>query len=90
MIHWHCSNSSPCVIAAKANSSLGLKRLPLNQQIVCVSTSSKGTFSEWWKGRNLEREAFQQPSLWDVVARCKGLKALLWFVMDSCGNESRL
>lgn len=56
VIHWHCSNSSPCVIAAKANSSLGLKRLALNQQIVCVSTSSKGTFSEWWRGRNLERE----------------------------------
>lgn len=64
MIHWHCSNSSPCVITAKANSSLGLKRLPLNQQIVCVSTSSKGTFSEWWKGKNFREEIFSAaPSL---------------------------
>lgn len=52
MIHRHCSNSSPCVIAAKANSGLGERILPLNQQIVCVFTGSKGTFSELWKGRN--------------------------------------
>lgn len=89
MINWHCSNSSPCVITAKANSSLAPKRRPLNQQIVCVSTSSKGAFSEWWKGRNLERKAFQQP-LFGTSLQCvkgKGLEELLWFEMDSCGNE---
>lgn len=53
MIHMHCSNSSPCVIAAKANSGLGERILPLNQQIVCEFMGSKGTFSELWKGRNL-------------------------------------
>lgn len=53
MIHRHCSNSSPCVIAAKANSGLGRGIPPLNQQIVCVLPGSKGTFSELWKGRNL-------------------------------------
>lgn len=34
MLHRHCSDSSPCVIAAKANSSLGETIQPLNQQIV--------------------------------------------------------
>lgn len=58
MIHRHCSNSSPCVIAAKANSGLGERILPLNQQIVCVLTGSKGTFSELWKGRNLGSSSF--------------------------------
>lgn len=40
----HCSNSSPCVIAAKANSGLGGRILPLNQH--SVFSSSKGTFSQ--------------------------------------------
>lgn len=58
MIHRHCSNSSPCVITAKANSSLVERTLPLNQQIVCVFTGSKGTFSGLWKGRNLGSSFF--------------------------------
>lgn len=56
MIHRHCSNSSPCVITAKVNSSLVEKTL--NQQIVCVFTSSKGTFSDLRKGRNLRSNSF--------------------------------
>lgn len=58
MIHRHCSNSSPCVITAKANSGLGERILPLNQQIVCVFTGSMGTFSQLWKGRNLRSSSF--------------------------------
>lgn len=38
----HCSNSSPCVIAAKANSGLGGRILPLNQH--SVFSSSKEHF----------------------------------------------
>jgi len=63
MLHGHCSNSSPCVIAAKANSGLGERILPLNQQIVCVFTGSKGTFWELWKGRNLGSSSFQSNPL---------------------------
>lgn len=59
MMQRHCSNSSPCVIAAKANSGLGERILPLNQQIVCVFAGSKETFLELWKGRNLWSSSFQ-------------------------------